>query len=76
MELTQKEKDKITKFIINHPQKSCAIVQEFIEGLQLVSASKYAKLKNKSKRTILYQSKKLLGIELEGRKYITYIQKL
>lgn len=76
MELTQKQKNKIIKFIINNPKKSCAIVQEFMDGLQLVSASKYAKLKNKSKRTILYQSKNLLGVELERRKYITYIQEL
>ena len=73
-ELTQSEKEKIMKLVLNNHEKSCAIVQQFIDNLQLISASDFAKLKGKSKRTILYQSKKLDGIQIDNRKYFVFSQ--
>jgi hypothetical protein len=72
--LSQKEKNKIIELCINNPQKSCAIVQTFIDSLQLMPCSTFAELKGKSKRTILYQSDKLTGISIDNRKFLTLIQ--
>jgi hypothetical protein len=70
--LTQKEIDKIQNLCLSNPIKSCAIVQTFIDNLQLVSCADFAELKGKSKRTILYQAKKKTGVEIYGRKYLTF----
>jgi hypothetical protein len=71
-QLTQKEIDKIQKLCLSNPVKSCAVVQTFIDNLQLVSCADFSELKGKSKRTILYQAKNKTGIELYGRKYLTF----
>jgi hypothetical protein len=72
--LTQAEKRKIQQLCFSNPSKSCAIVQEFIDALQLVGCNTFAELTGKSKRTINYQSEKLTGIKVEGRKYIVFPQ--
>lgn len=71
--LTKAEREKILNLVFDNPDKSCAIVQTFIDSLQVVSISTYAKLKGKSKRSVLYNSKKLKGVEIEGRKFLVFI---
>ena len=73
-ELTQKEKEKITALVLRNPEKSCAIVQQFINDLQIISAADFAKMKGKSKRAVLYQSDKLTGIKINSRKYFNFSQ--
>jgi len=74
MELTQIEIDKIRNMCFDNPSKSCAIVQEIVNSLQVVSCAEYADLKDKKKRTILYRAKKMIGFDLCGRRFLSYIQ--
>lgn len=68
--LTEKEIEKIRNLCFKNTAKSCAIVQEFIYGLQIVYCAEYADLKSKKKRTIQYRSKiKILGYQLQSLKY-------
>jgi hypothetical protein len=69
-QLTEKEKEKILDMVLNNPDKSCAITQYFVDCLQLVTPPKYAEIKQKSKRTVYYNSSKLKGIEIADKKFI------
>jgi len=70
--LTPQEIKKIQNLCFENPHRACAVVQTFIDTLQIMSCSSFAKLQSpkKSKRTILYQSKNLNGITIENRKFI------
>ena len=74
MELTQKEIEKIRYMCFSNPAKSCAIVQEIIDTCQIVSCSEYSKAKEKSKRTVLYGSGKMIGFNLDGRRFVSFMQ--
>jgi len=73
-QLTQEEKDKILDLVFSNPSKSCTIAQCFLDSLQVVSLSEYAKLHNKSKRTIQYRSEKLEGVTIGSRRFVSFIQ--
>ena len=73
-QLTEKERKKIQEMCFQNPVKSCAIAQTIIDACQMVSCSTFAELKGKGKRTINYQASKLIGIKVEGRKYLIYPQ--
>jgi len=72
--LTQKEINKIQNMCFNNPAKCCAIIQLIADTVQLVGCSTFAKLNNKSKRTVIYQAEKLAGLKIENRKFISLIQ--
>ena len=72
--ITEEEKIKILDLVFNNPQKSCAIVQCFIDSLQLVSPAEFAELKGKSKRTIQYRVDKMRKVSIANRNYLTLIQ--
>ena len=69
--LTQAEITKIQNICFENPAKACAIAQVIINTCQIVSCATYARLKEKKKRTVLYQSSKLLGVLIEGRKFLS-----
>lgn len=73
-QLTEEEIEKIQNVCFSNPVKSCAIAQLIIDTCQVVSCATFAKVKNKSKRTINYCSQNLAGVEIEGRKYISINQ--
>ena len=70
--LTQSEINKIQNLCFENPARACAIAQTIIETCQIVSCSTYAKLKNKSKRTIQYQSGNMTGLTIENRKFVSF----
>jgi hypothetical protein len=72
--LTDKEVDRIRKMCFNNPEKICAIAQEMINTCQIVSVNTFAELKGKHRNTILQQKDKFIGIEIEGRKYVSVSQ--
>jgi len=74
MVLTQEEITRTRVLCFNNPLKACAYVQEMINSLQITSCSDYADLKGKKKRTVQYRAKKMIGFDLCGRRYLTYIQ--
>jgi len=69
--LTPAEIEKIQNICFENPAKACAIAQVIINTCQIVSCATYARLKEKKKRTVLYQSSKLLGVLIEGRKFLS-----
>jgi len=69
--LTPAEIEKIQNICFENPAKACAIAQVIINTCQIVSCFTYARLKEKKKRTVLYQSSKLLGVLIEGRKFLS-----
>jgi len=73
-QLTDKEIEKIKNMCFTDPSKSCAIAQLIIDYCQVVSCSTFSGLTGKSKRTINYQAKNLIGIKVEDRKYISVNQ--
>ena len=74
-QLTEREKKKIFDLCFNDQSKACAIAQYFLDCLQPVGCSTYADVhKNKSKRTVLYQKKKMNGVDLDRRRFICLIQ--
>jgi len=72
--LTQSEITKIQNLCFENPARACAIAQTIIDTCQVVGCSTYADIKNKSKRTVLYQSGKLTGITIEKRKFVSLNQ--
>ena len=72
--LTEKELAKIQNMCFDNPAKMCAIAQEVIDTCQIVSSSKFAELKGKHRNTILQQKDKLIGVQIENRKYISLNQ--
>ena len=72
--LTQQQKTKIRQACFDNPLKMCAIAQVIIDTCQIVSTSTYAELKSKHRNSVLHQKEKLIGIEIENRKFISYIQ--
>lgn len=73
-QLTDKEIKKIQSMCFQNPAKSCAIAQTIVDACQIVSCSAFSELTGKSKRTINYQADKLIGIKVDGRKYIAFPQ--
>ena len=73
-QLTYKEIRKIQGLCFENRAKSCAIAQTIIDACQIVSCSTFAELTGKSNPTINYQADKLIGITIEGRKYIAFPQ--
>jgi len=69
-QLTDEEIRKIQKMCFENPIKACAIAQLILDTCQVVSCSTYAKLHKKSKRTVLYQSKYMTGVNVDDRKFI------
>lgn len=69
--VSEKEKNKILELCISDPERACAIVQEFIDYLQIVPVSIYASAKGKSKRTILYQAKRITGFTILDRRFLS-----
>jgi hypothetical protein len=69
MILTEVEIEKIRILCFNNTEKACAIAQEIINTCQIISCRKFAEIRKKSVRTIQFQSKKLIGIVIAGRKY-------
>lgn len=69
-QLTETEISKIQNMCFENPRKSCAIAQLILDTCQIVSCSTYARLHKKSKRTVLYQSKHMTGVNVEDRKFI------
>lgn len=73
-QLTTLEIEKIQNVCFSNPSRACAIAQLIIDTCQIVSCSVYSDLKGKSKRTINYQARKLVGIKIEERKFISLVQ--
>ena len=73
-ELTQTEIIKIQNLCFENPAKACAIAQLILDTCQVTSCSTYARLKNKSKRTILYQAGDMTGVSIEDRRFVSFIQ--
>ncbi len=73
-QLTEKEIKRIQSMCFQNRAKSCAIAQTIIDACQMISCSTYAELTGKSNRTINYQADKLIGIKIDGRKYIAFPQ--
>ena len=69
--LTRAEIEKIQNMCFENPQKACAIAQVIINTCQIVSCSTYARLKEKKKRTVLYQSQEITGISIEDRRVLS-----
>lgn len=72
--LTDKEKKKIFNIVFKNKDKSCAITQYFLDCLQIISLSDFAKVNNKSIRTTQYQAKNMKGVSINNRKFVTFIQ--
>lgn len=72
--LTEQERQKLFKLCIENPSKACSIAQQIIDNCQIMSISTFASIKNKSKRTIQYNSDKLTGITIEKRRFICLVQ--
>lgn len=73
-ELTNEEISKAQNLCFENPVKSLAVAQLILDTCQVMSCSTYAKMKNKSKRTIQYRAGKMSGIVIEERKFISLIQ--
>jgi len=73
-QLTMEEIEKLRNICFLNPAKGCVIAQEIIDTCQIVSCSTYSELTGKSKRTINYKADKLIGVEIEGRKFISVNQ--
>ena len=73
-ELTNEEIRKIQNLCFENPVKSLAVTQLILDTCQVMSCSTYAKMKNKSKRTIQYRADKMSGIVIEERKFVSLIQ--
>jgi hypothetical protein len=71
--LIQSEITKIQNLCFQNPAKACAIAQTIIDTCQIVSCSTYAKLTGKGKRTVLYQSPKMTGVNIEERKFVSLV---
>ena len=69
--LTQAEITKIQNICFENPAKACAIAQVIINTCQIVSCATYARLKEKKKRTVLYQSQEITGISIEDRRFLS-----
>lgn len=73
-ELTEKEKENIRNICFTNPAKACAIAQEIINTCQVVSCATFASVNSKAPRTVQYQAKKLTGLDLPDRRYISINQ--
>lgn len=73
-ELTQVEIKKLQNICFSNPAKACAVAQIIIDACQMVSCSTFSNLTGKAKRTINYQADKLIGVNIDGRKYISFPQ--
>ena len=73
-QLTDKEIEKLQNLCFSNPAKACAVAQVIMDTLQIVSCSTYASIAGKAKRTINYQADKLIGVEIDERKYISINQ--
>jgi hypothetical protein len=69
-QLTPTEIRKIQNICFQNPVRACTVAQVILDTCQVVSCSTYARLHKKSKRTVLYQSKHMTGVNVEDRKFI------
>ena len=65
-QLTDAEIKKIHKLCFANPAKACALAQEIIDTVGVVSCRTYADFKNKSTRTVQYQAPKIVNIKIEN----------
>ena len=72
--LTESEIRKIRDKCFENSSKMCAVAQIIIDTCQIVSVKQYSKLKGKHRNTILKQKDKMIGIEIEGRKFVSFVQ--
>lgn len=74
-QLTQKEIERTQRLCFSNPAKACAVAQAIIDTCQIISCATYAKVEKMSPRTIQYKAKKMIGISVEDRTFVSIVQK-
>lgn len=72
--LTPQEIEKIQNMCFENPQKACLVAQLIIDTCQIVSCPTYSGIKNIPKRTIQYRAKKMTGITIGNRNFVSLNQ--
>jgi len=72
--MSQAMTEKVMELCFTNPVQACALAQAIIDTCQVMSCATYASLKGKSKRAVLYSAQKLTGVEIEGRKFVSFNQ--